>query len=115
MRNAVWNENESNWHVEIEDLSSGQIFTDVCDVLVNATGFLNKWKWPEIKGLDKFQKPKIHSANWDDTVDCNGKVVGVIGTGSSAIQVSRSNKNIIQLLTETKIVPQMQKGSSNPS
>jgi cation diffusion facilitator CzcD-associated flavoprotein CzcO len=46
----------------------------------------SSWKWPAIKGLEKFQV-KMHSAAWDDTVDLNDKVVGVIGNGSSAVQI----------------------------
>lgn len=38
-------------------------------------------------GLDEFNGPKIHSANWDDTVDLNNKRVLVIGAGSSGVQI----------------------------
>jgi cation diffusion facilitator CzcD-associated flavoprotein CzcO len=36
--------------------------------------------------VEKF-KNKLHSAAWDDTVDLNDKVVGIIGNGSSAVQI----------------------------
>lgn len=63
------------------------IIEDKCHVFINATGVLNKWKWPAIKGLETFQGAKLHSANWDDTVELEGKRVGVIGCGSSAVQI----------------------------
>lgn len=49
--------------------------------------FLNsKWKWPAVPGLEKF-KNKLHTAAWDDTVDLDDKVIGIIGNGSSAVQI----------------------------
>lgn len=29
----------------------------------------------------------MHSANWDNSIDLKGKKVGVIGSGSSAVQI----------------------------
>jgi cation diffusion facilitator CzcD-associated flavoprotein CzcO len=46
----------------------------------------SKWKWPAIPGVEKF-KNKIHSAAWDDAIDLEDKVVGIIGNGSSAVQI----------------------------
>jgi cation diffusion facilitator CzcD-associated flavoprotein CzcO len=46
----------------------------------------SKWKWPAIPGVEKFNN-KIHSAAWDDAIDLEGKVVGIIGNGSSAVQI----------------------------
>jgi cation diffusion facilitator CzcD-associated flavoprotein CzcO len=55
---------------------------------VNGTGILNTWKWPEIEGLHDFKGPVIHSANWDHSVEFNKeKTVGVIGVGSTAVQI----------------------------
>jgi len=31
--------------------------------------------------------PKLHSANWDDNIQLQGKRVAVIGSGSSAVQI----------------------------
>jgi cation diffusion facilitator CzcD-associated flavoprotein CzcO len=37
---AVWNERDGRWKLQIEDLTSGTTFSDEADVLINATGFL---------------------------------------------------------------------------
>lgn len=87
VRKATWCEEKSQWEVEVEDLSTGKVTLDTCQVLVNATGFLNKWTWPKIKGIETFTRPKLHSAAWDSSVDFQDKTIGLIGTGSSAIQV----------------------------
>jgi cation diffusion facilitator CzcD-associated flavoprotein CzcO len=85
---AFWNENEKKWHVKIQRGENPEdVFDDKCDVFINASGVLNNWKWPAIKGLDTFQGAKLHSANWDDTVELKGKKIGVIGSGSSAVQI----------------------------
>lgn len=65
----------------IQDLASGQNFTDWCDILINAGGILNAWRWPAIPGLEKYKGKLLHTANWDRSVDLTGKHVGLIGNG----------------------------------
>jgi cation diffusion facilitator CzcD-associated flavoprotein CzcO len=48
---------------------------------------LNNWKWPDIEGIHDFKGPLMHSANWDHSVDFDGKTAGVIGTGSTSVQI----------------------------
>ena len=47
----------------------------------------SNWKWPEVEGLDDFQGPLIHTAQWPKDFDHTGKTIAVIGNGSSGIQV----------------------------
>jgi len=55
--------------------------------LVMATGCLSSANRPEIKGLGSFAGPVYHTGEWPhEEPDFAGKRVGVIGTGSSAIQ-----------------------------
>lgn len=83
-----WEEIEKKWHVTIQRGDDpNDTFTDSGEILINATGVLNKWKWPAIKGLENFKGPKLHSANWDTSLSLEGKSVGVIGSGSSAVQI----------------------------
>lgn len=56
-------------------------------MLINGTGILNTWKWPDVTGLFGFKGPMMHSAKWDHSVDFKGKTVGVIGTGSTSVQI----------------------------
>jgi len=53
-------------------------------ILFNVLG--SNWKWPDVPGIDKFS-PRLHTAHWDDSVDLTNKIMGVIGNGSSAVQV----------------------------
>ena len=52
-----------------------------------STGPLSQPRWPDIPGLDDFQGERLHSARWDHRVPLQGKRVGVIGTGSTAVQL----------------------------
>jgi cation diffusion facilitator CzcD-associated flavoprotein CzcO len=82
-----WDEEAGIWNVTIENTTTKETNTDWCHVLVNGSGILNNWRWPEIPGLHEFSGPLMHSAKWDHTVDFENKVVGVIGTGSTAVQI----------------------------
>lgn len=56
------------------------------EVLACAPGPLSSPSIPDFPGLDEFEGPVFHSAEWDWDVDLKGKRVAVIGTGASAIQ-----------------------------
>ncbi|TXT03807.1 hypothetical protein VHUM_04371 [Vanrija humicola] len=89
---AHWLENEGKWVVKIRG-PTGQEFEDKCDFLVTATGFLSEPGWPKIPGRENFKGILHHTGHWDaekeeaEGMDWSDKRVGVIGSGSSAIQV----------------------------
>lgn len=56
-------------------------------VVVSGTGGLSRPALPDIPGLSSFAGKTFHSARWDDAYPLEGKAVGVIGTGASAIQI----------------------------
>ncbi|HEX7739033.1 MAG TPA: NAD(P)/FAD-dependent oxidoreductase [Marmoricola sp.] len=76
---AVWE--DSSWTVSLEDGSTLE-----ADVLIPAVGQLSRPSMPAIDGISDFEGPSFHSAQWDHSVSLEGKRVGVIGTGASAIQ-----------------------------
>jgi cation diffusion facilitator CzcD-associated flavoprotein CzcO len=43
---------------------------------------------PEIDGLDSFGGAAFHSARWDHSMPIDGQRVGVVGTGSTAVQIT---------------------------
>lgn len=57
------------------------------DVVIAATGVLHHPAFPDIEGRDSFAGPAFHTARWDDSVSLKGKRVGLIGTGSTAVQI----------------------------
>lgn len=47
----------------------------------------SRWKWPDIPGIHDFKGQKVHSADWDHSYDYSHKRIGIIGNGSSGIQI----------------------------
>ncbi len=74
---------DSRWHIKT---STGR--EDVADFLIAATGVLHHPNVADIPGLDSFEGKWFHSARWDHGVELAGKRVGVVGTGSTAIQIT---------------------------
>ena len=77
---ASWSDKASEWNIKVAN-SEGVESNHVCDIFISASGILNAWRWPDIPGLSSFKGPLLHSARWNDNVDLNGKVVGLIGNG----------------------------------
>lgn len=61
---------------------------DEAEVVIAATGVLHHPKMVDLPGLDSFAGACFHSARWDHSVALEGKRVGVVGTGSTAIQIT---------------------------
>jgi hypothetical protein len=40
----------------------GHVLQDEADILVNASGILNKWSWPKIECLDSYNGKLLQSA-----------------------------------------------------
>lgn len=57
------------------------------EVVITAVGVLHHPVLPDVDGLDSFAGPHFHSSRWPDGLDLAGKRVGVIGTGSTAVQL----------------------------
>jgi cation diffusion facilitator CzcD-associated flavoprotein CzcO len=72
----------SRWRVETAD--GGR---DEADVVIAATGVLHHPSYPDLDGLEDFAGAVFHSARWDHTVPLAAARVGVVGTGSSAVQI----------------------------
>ena len=79
---AHFDEATGRWALETE--AGESVSATYC---VMATGCLSSTKVPEVPGVDAFAGPTFHTGRWPhEPVDFTGQRVGVIGTGSSAIQ-----------------------------
>jgi cation diffusion facilitator CzcD-associated flavoprotein CzcO len=58
------------------------------DVLVSACGVLHHPRVPHLAGLETFAGAAFHSARWDHTVPLDGRRIGVVGTGSTGVQIA---------------------------
>jgi cation diffusion facilitator CzcD-associated flavoprotein CzcO len=77
-----WDDAARRWHLTLADGT-----TDAADVVIAATGVLHHPRMPDIDGLDTFAGACFHSARWDHSVDLGESRLGVVGTGSSAVQI----------------------------
>ncbi|KAF7586158.1 hypothetical protein BBP40_009391 [Aspergillus hancockii] len=83
---ANWDDVNSQWLVRVENPRK-EVLEKNSDFLINATGYLNPWWWPSIPGLESFNGELVHTADWGESLVLTGKSVGLIGIGSSGIQL----------------------------
>jgi cation diffusion facilitator CzcD-associated flavoprotein CzcO len=89
---AAWDEEQARWRVSTD---RGDELT--CRYYVLAVGMLNLLKLPAIPGMEDFEGHAFHTARWDYEYTGGGpgqpldqlhdKVVALMGTGASGIQV----------------------------
>src|SRR6478735_2921998 len=85
---TVWDEAEQKWHVETD---RGDRMT--ARFVICANGTLAKPRLAIIEGMDRFEGKSFHTSRWDydftgrDLDKLGDKVVGIIGTGASAVQI----------------------------
>ena len=92
IENATWDDVTSRW--QVTTTRNDQISAKF---LITAGGILHKAKLPAIEGINDFAGRAFHTARWDygytggsptEPMDqLADKVVGVIGTGATAIQI----------------------------
>ena len=97
---ARWSEDRQVWQVQVQKTNGnelirsrtvdnsdlvGEVVTEECDILINASGFVNDWGWPAIFGMAEFKGTVAHTAAWDKAINLDGKRVAVIGNGSSGV------------------------------
>ena len=87
---ARWDGERSKW---VLDTTAGE---HEADVLITACGQLSVPTVPPLPGLESFEGPAFHTAQWRHDVDLTGKRVAVVGTGCSAIQAVPAIQPIVQ-------------------
>ena len=84
---TIWNESEKMWHIATDRGDRLKARFVIC-----ANGTLSKPKLSKISGMETFKGHSFHTSRWDYAytgADLSGladKVVGIIGTGASAVQ-----------------------------
>jgi cation diffusion facilitator CzcD-associated flavoprotein CzcO len=82
VQKTVWDEESGRWTV----------YTDRGDAMrarfiILANGILTSPKLARIEGMETFQGETFHTSRWNYHVDLEGKRIGIIGTGATAVQV----------------------------
>jgi cyclohexanone monooxygenase len=79
---ARWDDDARLWRVA---LAGGETLS--AQFLITATGFLSQPRTPDFPGIAAFEGRIIHSTAWDDNYHFEGRRVGLIGTGATAVQL----------------------------
>ncbi|WP_338451056.1 NAD(P)/FAD-dependent oxidoreductase [Niallia oryzisoli] len=97
-----FNEENNYWEVTTD---KGETVT--AKFLVTGLGLLSATNVPNFKGRETFKGEQYHTARWPrEGVDLKGKRVGVIGTGSTGVQVIISIAPEVDHLTVFQRTPQ---------
>ena len=91
---AVWNWQLNRW--EITTKFENHEEKSEYNWLICCAGGLHQPNVPKFGGDADFTGPKFHTAQWNQNVNLEGKRIGIIGTGASAIQV------LPQLINDSK-------------
>jgi len=98
---AVYNEADKVWEVS---LSSGKTLR--VTYLVSGMGVLSRPIWPDVPGRENFGGTMLHAAMWpEEGFDLSGKRVGLIGLGSSGLQITPTIAPIVDHLTVFQRTP----------
>ncbi|KAI1612436.1 flavin-binding monooxygenase [Exophiala viscosa] len=84
---CTWDDSIKKWRLSVQETATGETFMEEADLVISCRGSLNEFTWPDIPGLQSFEGEKMHSAAWNESYDFRHKKIGVIGGGSSSIQI----------------------------
>ncbi|AXB80353.1 NAD(P)/FAD-dependent oxidoreductase [Novosphingobium sp. P6W] len=87
VESLVYSERDANWTVTVRN-ENGSSETIVANAVINGHGPVNRYKWPDIAGLQDFSGTVVHTAAWPEGLDLKGKRVAIIGTGASSAQLA---------------------------
>ncbi|KAF7895667.1 uncharacterized protein EAF01_009629 [Botrytis porri] len=95
---AVWDEENAQWTLSIENVENGETTEEQFEVVVMAIGRFNAWKLPDYPGISDYKGHLRHSSNWDPNFDPTGKTVAVLGNGASGLQVVPNLQKVVKHL-----------------
>ncbi|KAK5705884.1 hypothetical protein LTR17_021259 [Elasticomyces elasticus] len=94
MHSADWTEEDQKWHITT---SGDNKLT--AKYLITGLGLLSAKNLPDIPGIDAFEGDLHHTAAWPKDFSVKDKRVGVIGCGSTGVQVITEIGRHVKTLT----------------
>lgn len=91
-------EDQAKWKLLVL-AADGSTTERIFNAVFTAVGQLSQPAYPNIPGRESFNGPAFHSAEWDTSVDYEGKRVAVVGTGASAYQIVPALVGSVKSLT----------------
>ena len=91
---AVWSDSGKHYTVSFADGRQMEF-----DVVISCVGTLNMPLIPPDIDMAAFPGIAVHTSRWRDDISLEGKRVGVIGTGASAVQIVAEAARVAQSVT----------------
>ena len=104
---ADWDAEQTKWRVVT---TNGDF---VVGYLITALGLLSTAKLPDIQGLGDFKGEICHTSRWREDFDLGDKSVGVLGSGSTGVQVITDLAPRVKSLVSFQRSPQYSVPSGN--
>jgi cation diffusion facilitator CzcD-associated flavoprotein CzcO len=109
VKSAHWNEAADRWDIETENGERAS-----ARFLITAIGILHAANMPKIPGIEDFEGQSWHTSQWPRDangwgsmdVGLNGKRIGVIGTGATAVQLIQELAKVAGDLTVFQLLPE---------
>jgi cyclohexanone monooxygenase len=95
-----WDESSASWTVATDRGDSMR-----ARYVVLANGILTTPKLARIEGMETFKGQSFHTSRWDYKVELEGKRVGIIGTGATAVQAIPELAKIVKQLVVFQRTP----------
>ncbi|MGI8392743.1 flavin-containing monooxygenase [Leucobacter sp. W1038] len=100
LMSSTFDEENEEW---VSETSRGTIRSRF---LITALGLLSQKNVPDIPGIEKFAGQIVHTADWPADLELAGKKVGVIGNGSTGVQLMTQLAKSVGHLTSFQRTPQ---------
>ncbi|KAF2432171.1 cyclohexanone monooxygenase [Tothia fuscella] len=105
---AQWDSTNETWRAT---LSTGETF--IARYRVTALGLLSTAKFPDIPGVKSFKGQLCHTSAWQPDTQVANKRVGIIGNGSTGVQVITEISSQVKSLVSFQRHPQYSVPSGN--
>ncbi|KAJ5679756.1 hypothetical protein N7462_008000 [Penicillium macrosclerotiorum] len=93
VKSVKWIAERNKWYIE----SDKGIYT--VRYFIGAIGLLSVPVFPDIPGRENFKGTSVHSSRWPQDLDCSNKRVGIIGSGSTGVQIITALAPKVESLT----------------
>ncbi len=97
---TTWDESSASWTVATDRGDNMR-----ARYVVLANGILTTPKLARIEGMETFKGQSFHTSRWDYKVELEGKRVGIIGTGATAVQAIPELAKIVKQLVVFQRTP----------
>lgn len=97
------------WHIETSRGDAGMF-----DAVITAVGVLHHPVFPEIAGMEDFDGVIVHPSQWDESISLEGKRVGIVGSGSTGVQIIGAIVDQVEKVTLFQRTPQWILPEDNP-